>query len=196
MAFTSVVLFACTALFLLPTRSEPNPPGSRKLRLEWGETVGACILLVFLLEAASSTAGWTRPWHATRRVLSDLGLAPPAAQLLASEPVLAARVESEAANGEATRVLELDSESPRQRALLELSARAELAPLGELRQRLAEHHASAFCRHFSSYTGSAQLVIETAREARQLAWLSCLAGQSAAPIVVLLEATRTSAEAP
>jgi len=200
MAFTSAALFACTALFFLPTRCEPRVPGSvarRSLRLEWGETVGTCILLVSLLGAVSSAAGWTRPWHATRRILSDLGLAPPATRLLAGEPVLAARVESEAASGEATRVLELDVESRRQRALIELSAAAELAPLDNLRQRLVERHATAFCQHFSSYAGSAQFVVESARgEARQVAWLSCLGGQRAEPLVVLLEATRATEQTP
>lgn len=200
MAFTSLALFACTALFLLPPRTEFPATGSlarRNLRLEWGETVGACLVVVYLLGAVSSAAGWTRPWHATRRVLSDLGLAPPAAQLLASEPVLAARVESEAANGEGTRVLDLDVASPRQRALIELSAAPDLASLGHLRQRLAEQHATAFCRRFPSYTGSAQLMVDTARgELRQLAWLSCVGGQRAEPIVVLLEAARPSPETP
>lgn len=205
MAFTSVALCACTAMFLLPARSEPHAPNSearpalaaRGRRLEWGETLGACLLLVSLLGAASSAAGWTGPWHATRRLLSDLGLAPPAAHLLASEPVLAARVESEVADGEATRVLELDVGSPRQQALIALSAAAELAPLSNLRQRLAARHAAAFCRHFASYAGSAQFVVERARgEALQIAWLSCLGGQHTEPIVVLLEATRASEQTP
>lgn len=202
MAFTSAVLFACTALFSLPHRCQPRTHGAsglghQSLRLEWGETVGACLLIVYLLGAASSAAGWTLPWHATRRLLCDLGLAPPAARLLASGEIRAARVETELANGEKRRVLELDVENPRQRTLIQLSATNEFAALSTLKQQLAERHAIAFCRHFSGYAGSAELVVDTAHsETRELAWLSCPESQRAEPTVVLLEAAPEPQQTP